>query len=276
MIQVASLHVYPIKSCRSIDVARMDIDTRGPVHDRRLMIVDEDGKFITQRTDARLSQITVRRKHDHLTLEGPGIESLTTTIENGPLRPVEVWRHRGEAHHVHPEADRWLSQFLQRDVALVGCPEDMQRVADPDWARQTTPISFVDGYPILILSEASVEDLNTRLQTPVDAMRFRPNIRLRGCVPFAEDGWKTIRIGDAVIDILKPCDRCSVVSIDPVNGATSKEPLSTLATFRKSPAGILFGQNGATREPATLRTGDSVEVLETRLAEDVPAEFRLE
>jgi len=275
MIEVASLHIYPIKSCRSTDLERLQCDARGPVHDRRLMIVDKAGKFITQRTETRLSQVSVRREQDRLTLAGPGIESLTTTIENGPLRPVEVWRHRGGAHAISPDADRWLSDFLRQDVALVGCPENMHRLANPDWATQTTPISFVDGYPILILSEASVDDLNSRLKTPVEAMRFRPNILLRGCAPFAEDGWKTIRIGDAVIDILKPCDRCSVVSIDPASGNTSKEPLRTLATFRKSPAGILFGQNSATRQPATLRTGDPVEVLETRRADDVPADFRI-
>ena len=107
-------------------------------------------------------------------------------------------------------------------------------------------------------------------------MRFRPNIILRGCPPFAEDQWKTIRIGSAVIDVLKPCDRCSVITIDPETATTGKEPLATLATFRKSAAGVLFGQNCATREPALLETGAAVEVLEERDPEAVPREFRLD
>jgi len=276
LIQVASLHVYPIKSCGSTQLARLPVDSRGPVDDRRLMIVNRDGKFLTQRTRPELARIAVRREGRRLGLEAPGMPPLTINLERGALREVEVWRHHGPAHLASMPAGVWLSEYLQQEVALVECPDDMDRVANPDWAVRKTPVSFADGYPILILSEASVADLNKRLETPVDAMRFRPNIILRGCPPFAEDQWKTIRIGSAVIDVLKPCDRCSVITIDPESATTGKEPLATLATFRRSAAGVLFGQNCATREPALLETGAPVEVLEEGDPEEVPRDFRLD
>ena len=275
LIQIASLHIYPIKSCGPTRLDRMAVDARGPVDDRRLMIVDNDGIFITQRTEPRLALVHVARNGNRLMLEAPKKSSLSTTIEHGAMRPIEVWRHRGPAHQASPQGSAWLSEFLKREVTLVACPDDMDRIANPDWAVATTPVSFVDGYPILILSEESVAELNRRLDTPVDVMRFRPNIVLRGCPPFAEDRWKTLRIGNTIVDVLKPCDRCSVITIDPQTAASGKEPLTTLATFRKSPAGILFGQNGATREPALLETGAEVEVLAERPPEELPPEFRL-
>ena len=275
MIQVASLHIYPVKSCGSTPLERMPLDERGPVNDRRLMLVDKQGTFITQRSEAKLALIGVRREGKRLELNAPGMEPLQVNLADGSLRPIEVWRYHGDAHIVSREANIWFSQFLQQEVTLVGCPENMARLANPDWAVQTTPLSFVDGYPILILSEASVEELNTRLDEPVSAMRFRPNIILRDTDAFAEDAWSQIRIGNIILDILKPCDRCSVVSIDPHTGKASKEPLATLANFRRSPAGVLFGQNCNARASGSIAPGDPVKVLETRPAASRPPAFRI-
>ena len=193
----------------------------------------------------------------------------------GALRPVEVWRYRGLAHAASEEASRWLSHFLQRAVTLVACPDDMDRVANPDWAPRPTPLGFADGYPILLLSEASLADLNARLREPVDMMRFRPNLVLRGCPAFEEDRWKTIRIGALMIDILKPCDRCSMVTVDPATAEFAREPLATLATFRRSPTGVLFGQNCASRTPGLIEVGAEVEVIEERAPDELPPNFRL-
>jgi len=151
----------------------------------------------------------------------------------------------------------------------------MARVANPDWTRQATPVGFADGYPILLLSENSVTELNHRLQNPVTVMRFRPNIILRGAAAFAEDNWREIRSGDLVLDVLKPCARCSVITIDPETGLRDPEPITALAKFRKSPAGVLFGQNCASRGAGSIAVGDPVEILRSGTAEELHPDFRI-
>jgi uncharacterized protein YcbX len=281
VIEVASLHTYPIKSCAGIGHKQLELGPRGPVGDRRCMIVDATGRFLTQR---EVPQLTLLRVHTHehvpdrLTLQAPEMPSLVLSLKgSGERLNVEVWRFHGEALCVSPEADAWLSEFLGQPARLVRCAPGMSRMANRDWVEYDAPVSFADGYPILLISEASLADLNRRILSldPLPMSRFRPNVVVRGCPAFAEDDWQAIKIGDAILDVVKPCDRCGVTTIDPFTAERDKEPLATLATYRRSRSGVLFGQNCTARVPGSLRAGERVEVLEKGRLEHLPDEWRL-
>lgn len=282
MIRISSLHVHPIKSCAAVPVERMVIGKRGPEGDRRFMIVDAAGRFVTQRTEPRLALVQVEVGPGKLSLAAPGMSRcVVDVLEDGACSGervrVEVWRYRGDALGVGGAADAWLSDYLGRAARLVRCAPDMDRPANPEWAAPDTQVAFSDAYPILLISEASLDALNERIggAEPLPMARFRPNVVVSGCAPFAEDDWRTLRIGDALLDVVKPCDRCAVTTVDPATAARGKEPLATLATFRRSPSGVLFGQNCTARAPATLAVGAAVEVLEGGALDRVPEAWRV-
>jgi len=181
------------------------------------------------------------------------------------LRPrvaVEVWRHRGPALDQGDAAAALLSEHLEISCRLVRIPPDHARRVNPAFSPEEAHTAFSDGYPLLLVSEASLADLNARLETPLPMNRFRPNLVVRGCAPFAEDGWKRIRIGGLELDVAKPCDRCLVTTTDQATGERDgQEPLRTLATYRKRGEGVLFGQNLVHRGRGALALGASVEVL---------------
>jgi uncharacterized protein YcbX len=176
---------------------------------------------------------------------------------------VRVWKHQGPAEDAGGNAAEWFSRFLEQPCRLVRFPEDGEREVDPHYARGPAQVGFADAFPVLLLSEASLEDLNGRMQQPLPMNRFRPNLVVRGCEPYAEDQWKRIRIGDLVLDVVKPCERCAIASVDPLTGQRGKEPLATLATYRGRDNSVFFGQNCVHLGPGSIRIGDDVEVLET-------------
>ncbi len=157
------------------------------------------------------------------------------------------------------QAAQWLSNFLGVDAQLVYMPDSTHR--STDHGRFETPNSFSDAYPFLLISEASLADLNARLEQPVPMNRFRPNLVVRGCEPFAEDTWKQIQIGDIVFDVAKSCSRCSIPGVEQSTGEQGKEPLKTLATYRRWDHAIWFGQNLIAHSEGTLNVGDAVKVL---------------
>jgi uncharacterized protein YcbX len=141
-------------------------------------------------------------------------------------------------------------------------PEDAVRLVDPDYASHGEVVSFADGFPYLVVSQGSLEQLSERVGEPMSAGRFRPNLVIGGCEPGAEDGWKRVRIGGAVFSLLKPCSRCEIVTINPDSGHAGKEPLATLAGYRKQGKKVLFGQNAVAQGRGRVRRGDAVQVLE--------------
>jgi uncharacterized protein YcbX len=276
MIRVSGLHIYPVKSCGATQLESLEFDARGPCGDRRLMIVDPSGRFVTQRTHPRLALVQIERDGAVLTLKAPGMSALRTPLHpDGARIVIEVWRHRGEARKASHDADAWLAEYLGTAVSLVACAPEMHRIANRDWVDHDAPVGFADGYPILLISEGSLEALNRRLESPVSMSRFRPNLVVHGCDAFAEDDWRRIRINQTIFDIVKPCDRCVVTTIDPATGQKGREPLATLATFRRSSAGVLFGQNCIARDPGIIRLDDEVQVLGTGRLSTLPAEFRI-
>jgi hypothetical protein len=172
---------------------------------------------------------------------------------------VQVWEYRGPARDCGQEAAELLSTHLRRPVRLVALLPDHAREADRGSAGPGVPVSFSDGYPLLVIGQASLDDLNQRLQRPLPMNRFRPNLVITGAAPFAEDGWSSIRIGGIDIDLVKPCTRCAITTVDQATGLRDGgEPLAALAGFRRGPRGVEFGQNAVHRGQGMLRVGDQV------------------
>ncbi|MBL8045285.1 MAG: MOSC domain-containing protein [Anaerolineales bacterium] len=264
MITLTGLFYYPIKSCRGHALEAAQLDERGLQHDRRFLIVNADNQFVTQRENAKLALLEPHIKNGTLTLTAPGQAPLSIETHSATQRrPVQIWRDTVEALDQGEAAAQWLSDYLGETVRLVKFDEAVVRNVSAQYARRPTDqTGFADGYPLLIISQESLDDLNARLATPLPMNRFRPNLVVSGATPYAEDTWKQIRIGAVVLDIVKPCARCMITTTDQNTAVRGKEPLATLATYRDSERGVLFGQNVIHAAPGMLQLGQIVEVLE--------------
>jgi len=258
-LRVSALFYYPIKSCGGTALLEARLDARGLEGDRSLMVVDPAGRFITQRQRARLALVRPRLSRDVLTLEAPGMETLSLElVREGPSLEVEVWGDRCQAVDQGEAARRWLSEFLDRDCRLVGMAAGFVRPVGELGAQ----VGFADQYPLLVISEASLAELNARLPARLPMNRFRPNLVVAGCSPYAEDGWGRIRVGSLTLARAKPCARCVTTTIDQDTGVAGDEPLRTLATYRKmEDGGVAFGQNFVHLAEGTVRIDDEVELL---------------
>jgi uncharacterized protein len=263
---LSALHVYPIKSCGGIAVHEWEVDERGLRHDRRWMLVDETGCFMSQRRFPRMALIGVRIEHDGLIVDAPEMPSLNVPFQPqaGRLVLVRVWDDLVESLTVSDDADRWFEEFLGVRCRLVYLPDRSLRPVDPAYGGPGDQVGLADGFPFLLISEASLADLNARLEQPVPMNRFRPNLVISGCEPFAEDAWKLVRIGRITFRVVKPCSRCTITTVDQRTATTSKEPLRTLTRFRRAGSKVFFGQNLIHDETGTLHTGDPVEVVQAR------------
>ena len=260
---VAGLFVYPVKSCRGLAVEGAEIDALGFRNDRRWMVVDEDGRFLTQRTVPLLATIRVGLSDGRLSLRSSGWNDLELDAfsDDALAEPVTVWRDTVDALSVGEEADAWLASVLGRPARLVWMPPASVRPAKRDPAGTSPRISFADAYPFLVVSRESLDDLNARLGRPLPMNRFRPNIVVEGAGPFAEDGWTRFRIGAVEFDVAGPCARCATTTTDQETGARGVEPLRTLATFRRHGNEVMFGQNAIHRGPGEIRVGMPMEVI---------------
>lgn len=266
MITVSSLHLYPVKSCRAMELTEMELDDRGAKEDRRWMIVDGEGVFQTQREHPRLALVVVELTGRGITLSAPNQSSIEIErpVDPGSDFVTQVWGDDARVRPAAPAANEWISEYLHVPARLVHLPDDAVRVMRDEYRRgiegpRRVPLS--DSAPILITNRASIEDLNTRLTTPLLMNRFRPNIVVSGIPPFAEDDWRTIRIGDVTFEVAKPCARCATTTVDQATAARGVEPLRTLATFRRKGSLVMFGQNIVHLAPGLLRVGDAVHVI---------------
>lgn len=259
---LAELYLYPLKGGRGIPLLAAPVDSRGLRFDRRWLVVRPDGTFLTQRTHPKLALIAPALTPEALHLSAPGLPPLTLPFEaTGERRVVRIWRDTSDALGV-PSASAWLGELLGEKVELVFMPEDAQRKVEAHGGRDAALVSFADAYPFLLVSRASLADLNSRLQHPLPMNRFRPNLVITGTTPFAEDSWKQIRVGELLLDVVKGCARCAVTTVDQRSGRPDgPEPLKTLATFRRHDGEVWFAQNAVHHAPGRLRVGDPVEVL---------------
>lgn len=265
-ITLNGLYIYPIKSLKGIAVDEARVEPRGLQYDRRWMLIDEENTFITQREHPRMATISLGLDPQGLRASAEGMEDLL--IPYTPLsfepRTVTVWRSICQALTVADHVDGWFSRFLRTPCRLVYMPDETRREVNPLFAIDRDIVSFADGYPFMMIGEASLDQLNERLnKTPLPMNRFRPNFVLKGTHAFAEDEWKEIEIGATIFHLVKPCDRCQVTTIDQDAGVrTGPEPLKTLATYRTVDNKVLFGQYLiAQAEGGRLRVGDKVRVI---------------
>jgi uncharacterized protein YcbX len=266
-MQVTELNIYPVKSTRRIALSESEVLPRGLPWDRRWMLVDASGKFITGRQHPRLATVQTEIGDNVLHIHAAGHDSLSLPLVPRERRVVEVtvWKDSVDALLAGSEADAWFSDFLGLDCRLVQMTDDISRGVNPDYGRAGDQVSFADGFPLLLISEASLTDLNSRLDQPVEMRRFRPNLVIDGDLPYAEDDWRRIRVGEVEFEGVKNCSRCVFTTIDPDTGEKSPdmEPLRTLSSYRRRPeGGVYFGQNLIPRGAGVIRVGDSVTVLE--------------
>lgn len=269
---LTAINIYPVKSCRGIALTSTQLDAWGLHLDRNWMIVTPEGKFLTQRDEPRLALIETAIQSEALHLKAPGQPCLTVPRSQGPQGDipgsptieVEVWRDRCWAIDQGDVAASWLSDFLGRACRLVHIGHGYDRpIRKP--GIDEAQVSFADAYPLLLISEASLADLNQRLLQPLPMNRFRPNLVVAGCDPYAEDTWQQIRIDQAIFDVVKPCERCVITTTDQATGTRmGSEPLKTLATYRRVKGGVFFGQNLIHRSQNQIQVGSSIEVLSYR------------
>jgi uncharacterized protein YcbX len=265
-ISISALHIYPVKGLGGIDLAEAECTDRGLRYDRRWMVVDDTGEFITQRENPKMATVWTDITADSLLLSAPDAGEVAV-----PLQPearekvrVRVWRSTCDALPASPEADAWLSRYLGIGCRLVFMPESTRRMSNPDYAGKGKLVGFADGYAYLVIGEASLADLNTRLAAKDHAAlpmnRFRPNIVVTGSKPYAEDTWDEVRLGEAIIKAAKPCGRCQVTTTDQATGEVrGPEPLQTLATYRDSSRfGTMFGMNMVAVKSGRVAVGDVV------------------
>jgi uncharacterized protein YcbX len=279
-VHISEINIYPIKSCRGISLMSAVVEPHGFKMDRRWLLVDRNGTFLTQRELPKMATITVRLSGDSIEVRADGMQPMIVEpLFHGERMLVLVWRSESEALEYDVETNEWFSDVLGEEVKLLYMPDDAGRTVNPIFDRGGDLVSFADGYPVMLLSEASLGDLNARLETPLPMNRFRPNLVVSGANAFAEDNWNRIKIGDAIFRSTKPCERCVITTVEPSRGEfDGKEPLKTLATYRMAKHvmpdridalgidgnGVLFGQNLIPETPgATIRVGDAVEMLDT-------------
>lgn len=268
-IVISALYSYPIKGCAALSHDQILLDERGPVWDRRWMLVDGDGLFVSQRERPALARVQPALDAESLRISTAGMPPLVIPLQaaRGVPRAVTIWNDICEAWDEGRAAGEWFSQFLGDAVRLVRMTDSWFRTVDPRYAPQPAQTGFSDGFPLLLVSEESLDDLNGRLQgqgsQPVPMNRFRPNVVVRGAGPFAEDGWRTLRAGAVTLDVVKPCARCLVTTVDQQTGTIPDraEPLATLSSYRKQGSKVLFTQNVVHRAPGSLAVGTPLEIL---------------
>ncbi len=280
-MHISEINIYPIKSLGGISVETATVEERGLRHDRRWMLTDLDGKFMTQREFPKMATMSVWFEDT----DGLGVAADAFGDVFVPFEPdsenrqqVTIWESVCEVQVYGAALNEWFSDVMGRKCQLVHMPDDSRRSVNPRFDSGRDIVSFADGYPLMVVGEASLDELNSRLETKLPMNRFRPSLVISGCSAFAEDDWKRIQIGDAVFRATKPCERCVITTIDQSNGESDcKDPLKTLATYRSakdvmpgrydslgiSGNAALFGQNFIGENfQSVLMVGDDVKLVD--------------
>jgi uncharacterized protein YcbX len=234
---------------------------KGLEHDRRWMLVDENGVFITQRVFHRMALFKLHPQNGSFIIHHEGDSMLMPDRpEGGTNRKVVIWDDTVEVLEAQPEVHAWFSKYLGLNCRLVAFPEENTRPVDPDHRLAEENVSLADGYPLLVIGQASLDDLNHRLEKPVPMNRFRPNLVFTGGNPFEEDSWKRFTVGTQTFMGVKPCARCVLTTVDQETGVKGREPLLTLSRYRREQDQILFGQNVIPIDRGQIREGDEIVV----------------
>ncbi|MCU1758298.1 MOSC domain-containing protein [Pseudomonas sp. 14P_8.1_Bac3] len=268
MLRLSALYRFPLKSCKAEPLQQISLDKLGLDGDRRWMLVDEaSGRFLTQRVVGKMSQLSALwNARGGLTLSGPGQSAIEVAMpaSSADLRGVTIFSDSLRVPDAGDEAGAWVSEFIGKPTRLVHIPLDRARTTQAGYGKDDDKVAFADGFPLLLIGQASLEDLSHKVGRSLEMLRFRPNLVIEGSEAYAEDGWKRIRIGDVEFRVVKPCSRCILTTIDPQTGLRSedREPLATLQKYRAREDGAMFGQNLVNDGNGRLEVGMPVTVLE--------------
>jgi uncharacterized protein YcbX len=266
-LRLKSLHIYPVKACRGVDLTAAKVLPRGLEHDRRWMIVDKAGQFLSQRNRPKLAELTVSADDAGITLHFNKTEH-RADIPMGQRLNVTVWKSTVNALAADKAINAALSDWLGETVRLVYMDAAAKRPTSQDWAPGHET-SFADGYPVLVVNSATLDAVNDYIIAsgfnPVTMARFRPNVVIQTDEPYSEDKWSSVSIGDVALDLVKPCTRCQVTTLDPRTGAAKPQPvIAALQKLRMSSdrrnKGVLFGVNAVVRRSGRLQNGQSVTI----------------
>ncbi len=266
--QLSQITVYPVKSIAGIELSSAWVEQQGLSFDRRFMVADRDGQMITARHYSQLLRVKAALQPDGLVLTYPeASQALHLRFGDFSLQAVEcqVWNDVFNAYSTTAQANQWFSFIIGQSVQLLFTGEQSNRHRE----KIATNVSFADGYPLLLISQASLDELNRRSSVQHVMAQFRTNLVVSSDIAFAEDSWQRIRIGEVEFELVKPCMRCSLTTVNPNTAMRSEknEPLATLAKFRADDSGaIFFGQNLVAKNPGMIRVGDQVEVLQSKAA----------
>ncbi|MEP6850133.1 MAG: MOSC domain-containing protein [Acidobacteriota bacterium] len=278
MMKISEINIYPVKSLKGIGLPEAQVEKRGLRHDRRWMLTDRSNVFFTQREFPRMATINVTIGDDSVKFTAKGSPQLLVPLVPGTQdrRQVTIWQNVCEGEVYQDEVNDWFSEILETDCQLVYMPEATERHVNERFDSGNDIVSFADGYPLMLLGENSVAELNSRLPERLPMNRFRPNLVVSGSDAFAEGTWNRIRIGDVTFRVVKPCVRCVMTTVDQATGEfDGKEPLKTLASYRMakdvlpssyesmglSANGVLFGENLIPDSPGRIALGDPVEAM---------------
>ncbi len=257
---IKDINIYPIKGLSGISLSSAICEEKGLQYDRRYLIIDSEGKFLSQRELPKMTLFKVDMINDHLTIKSSNSKlELQYGLHSNQKIKSQIWSHEVEAYAVSIEADQWFSTHLGKDCRLVYMSNEVERKKSLMKSPNTTDLSFADGYPYLMIGTASLDLLNSKLEDPIEMERFRANIIINTFNPHEEDEWDHFSIGNSKFRVIKPCVRCQVISIDQQSGDSTKEPTKTLATYRKNKNSILFGVNTICRTPGdSINIGDKI------------------
>src|SRR5690606_17871721 len=267
-MQLSALYRYPLKSGAGERLEQAYCGPLGLHGDRRWMLIAAtNGRFLTQRSVPSMALLQVRwQGEEGVRLSAPGMAELAVPVpmSSAALRGAFIWREVVRVPDCGDDAAQWLSDFLGRAVRLVYLPESDAIQVDLTYARDGELTAFTDGFPFMLIGQASLDDLCARIGRPLEMLRFRPSLVVAGAEPCAEDSWKRIRIGTVEFRVVKPCTRCAIPILDPATAQRSPdmEPMATLLTYRKGRDGVFFGQNLIAEGSGPLVEGMPVEVLE--------------
>ena len=267
MVEITGLFTYPVKSCRGIAMTEAEIGPRGFLHDREFLVVDDADQFLTQRTAPDLATVDISTTPSGFVLTADAIaQELHLPLNGndkvrgaGVQRHVTIFNDQMLADDVGDDAAEWFSAVLHRRCRVVRIGAASSRKVPPHRVTAAPEISFTDAFPTFLASEESLADLNSRLAVTVPMNRFRPNIVVRGCAPYEENTWESIRVNDVILGCAAPCLRCIVTTTDQETGKReSPEPLRTLATYRRGAdgTGVIFGVYLVHSGTGKLRVGD--------------------
>jgi uncharacterized protein YcbX len=260
-VRLSEIWIYPIKSLGGINLQQAQVMEKGLQYDRRWMLIDEDGNFMTQRKlpELALFKIKLDNTNLHIQYHSDSIRIPLVTTDQ-PLRPVTIWNDHVLAYEVSPEISAWFSRCLKITCRLVFFPEQQSRPVDPRYKIADEQVSLADAYPFLIIGQETLALLNSKLEHPVPMNRFRPNFVFSGGASHDEDSWRDFTIGTNRFVGVKPCARCVLTTVNQETAETGKEPLRTLATYRSKDNKVLFGQNLLAVDHNSVKVGDVITI----------------